>query len=426
MFRNFRSVLNHSRLPLKVDSKNAKVYRVRFLPQAGRLSITRTLFTLSAYTFIGYYWYRTVLSISRDEPIFIPLSLPKLEPSPRYKPDDPEMEEIMKFTRDRHQIYKVRQAIKDRAIVALQKAMSARGFGGNIKADVAMLYFHMPNAPPPVYVQKGIQISFTPTEEKTEETVGILEISYLERVWDRDHQLKKSQILFPTWMYNAMSAAVKDIYYAIRSPRNPEEEPMETLDDVVQYGAGLAEWTFSNFKDDLRKTRPIPPPPRGHILVDGVVQIETDTVIVAVDLTGSFAPNNLEDVRMQHMKVRFMGHKRRRRPMPLSKAPSPPAEVVERLRAENKAYNKITNDQMDKLADALKKPPPSTKRETIEHKPIIDTQTPEKSKSDGIPQESDVLRPDEESSRSKEDGDAGDDKRPSRTSPPPSSRPLDK
>jgi hypothetical protein len=308
MFRRFRSLLSHSRIPFKVDAGNAKVYRVRFVKPRQKGGANRFFYLLSSSALTVILGIKVVQAMSLSgQPLFIPLGFPKQEPPQKFKDTDPEARAFVRFSNDRSRCQKARRIFENKTVEILKKSLPGQ-IGTEVKAIHSLLYFHYPQGPPPSYSQKGLQIIYkppNPTSTSPEDQYSVIEVDYCERRLKFQQQLRRESILYPRWMFQAVSNSIRDIWADITSPREPDEEAIEGFDDLVQYGVDLSQWTFQNLKDDLKKTKPKMPPPNGHVIIDGMVQVTTNNVVITVDLTGSFNPENPEQATVHRMGVRF-------------------------------------------------------------------------------------------------------------------------
>jgi hypothetical protein len=309
MFGRFRSLLSHSRIPFKVDAANAKVYRVRFVkPQRQKGGANRFFYLLSSGALTVILGIKVVQTMSLSgQPIFIPLGFPKQEPPQKFKNTDPEVRAFVRFANDRSRCQKARRVFENKTVEILKKSLPGQ-IGNEVKTIHSLLYFHYPQGPPPSYSQKGLQIVYKPpdpTSTSREDQYSVIEVDYCERRLKFQQQLRRESILYPRWMFQAVSNSIRDIWADITSPREPDEDAIEGFDDLVQYGVDLSQWTFQNLKDDLKKTKPKMPPPNGYVIIDGMVQVTTNNVIITVDLTGSFNPENPEQATVHRMGVRF-------------------------------------------------------------------------------------------------------------------------
>ncbi|KAI5846984.1 hypothetical protein BZA05DRAFT_406056 [Tricharina praecox] len=311
MFKRVRSLLSHSRVPLGVGAvDNANVYRVRFLkpprPRGGGGRLLHIFGGLAVTIILGL---RVVQVMSASgQPVFIPLSFPKQEEQQKYKRSDPEVKAFMRFGSDRARTRRVRRAFEEKTIEILRKSFPDQ-FLGQVKPTHSLLYFHYPPGPPRGYLQKGLQLSYKPpdlTATDPEDKYSVLTVEYVERRLKQEQYLQREAILFPRWMFNAVNNSIRTIWADITLPRDSnEDDKIEDINDLVQYGVDLSQWTLQSFKDDLKKTKRRMPPPNGHIIIDGMVQVTTDNILITVDITGSFNPQKPDEATMHRIAVRF-------------------------------------------------------------------------------------------------------------------------
>ncbi|KAF8536230.1 hypothetical protein BDD12DRAFT_298014 [Trichophaea hybrida] len=311
MFSRLRSILTHSRVPLKVDAaQNASnVYRVRFVkprPKSG----AKFLYVVGTTVITVMLGFRVVQVMGMGgQPLFIPLGFAKQEEPQKFKKDDPEVKAFIKFGSNRALARKARRVFEDKTVQILRTSLAGQ-LGPQIRAIHSLLYFHYPHGPPPGYRQKGLQFVYRqldPTSMDPEDQQSVLEVGYAERRMEADRYLRRESIIFPRWMFYAVKNSLLDIWADITSPRDPnEEEKIEDVFGLVQYGMDLSQWTLANLKDDLKRTRMRLPPPSGHVIIDGMVQVTSNNMLVTVDLTGSFNPENPEQATVHRMSVRFV------------------------------------------------------------------------------------------------------------------------
>lgn len=250
------------------------------------------------------------------QPLFIPLGFPKQDPPQKFQNTDPEVRAFVRFANDRARCWKARTIFENKAVEILKKSLPGQ-IDSEVKAIHSLLYFHYPQGPPPTYSQKGLQIVYRPpdpTATYPDDQYSVIEVDYCERRSKFNQQVRRESILYPRWMFNAVSNSIRDIWADLTDPRELSDEStkIEDFNDLVQYGVDISQWTFQNLKSDLQKTKPRMPPPSGHVIIDGMVQVTTINVVITVDLTGSFNPEIPDEATVHRMAVRFAT----RRPQP--------------------------------------------------------------------------------------------------------------
>lgn len=310
MFSRLRSILRHSRVPITVDSANhaSNVYRVRFLRPVSKERSAKFSHIIGLTLLTAVLGARVVQVMSLNgQPAFIPLGFAKQESPRPFKKDDPEVRAFLRFGSDRARTKKARRVFEDRAVQILQKSLSVK-IGTHIRDVRSMLYFHYPQGPTPGFRQNGLQFVYRPrdpTAVNLEDRSAVIEINYTERHIKPNQYLRRETILYPRWMFYAVRNSLLDIWADITSPRHPDEAEIGGVADLIQYGVDLSQWTLANLKDDLTKTKTRLPPPSGHVIIDGIVQVTTNRMLITVDLTGSFNPENPEQAAVHRMTVRF-------------------------------------------------------------------------------------------------------------------------
>ncbi|KAI5811860.1 hypothetical protein BZA77DRAFT_159293 [Pyronema omphalodes] len=374
MLSRLRSVLTHSRLPLKVDSiattqNAAKLYRVRFVnSRPPKYNFLKAVYYVAA----GMVMCQIGIGVGRamgleGKPIFIPLGFAVQDEPRKFRRGDPEVAHFTQFGNDREKARKVRKIFEQKAVQVLQTSLPGN-LGPHIKRIDSMLYFHYPQGPLPGYRQKGLRFVLNPPpppagnkEAGKESKTKMFECDYAERYMTAQQYLRHSTILYPQWMYNAIRSSVLDIYDQLTTPAGPDpEERINDLNDMVQYGVDLSQWCFTNLKDDLKKSRAQLPPPSGHVIIDGIVQVTSSQMVITVDLTGSFDPRNIEKSHVHKMSVRFAAKSKpvpRKQVMPRAteSAESITRSVATKIEAEEafselEAATKVLNDSNQDLA----------------------------------------------------------------------------
>lgn len=153
--------------------------------------------------------------------------------------------------------------------------------------------------------------------------------------------------MYPKWMLSAVSTMIRDLFRLKFSDIKEAASRDRSID---------AASITTSFKNDLRKNRPKPPVPQGHILIDGMVQIISDQMIVNVDLTGSFNPHNLNERTVQRMTVRFAGRLRR----PTQDVLKKPIELPAIPYPKDSTPNTISKTAAAKINTYLQQTPPPT------------------------------------------------------------------
>lgn len=172
-------------------------------------------------------------------------------------------------------------------------------------------------APPPQYIQTGLLIAASDFTAENH-IYRSIDISVAKRVLPQRDFLRISHITQPTWMLTSIMQSLRGTI-AVLSATAPPEEEVSTLNDAVDFGIGLGAWMWSDLKRNLQRSRKPHPPLRGHITIDGLVQISSDTMVVGVDVTASFHPDQPEQFMFHRARIRFAGRLAKRPPV-LAKA----------------------------------------------------------------------------------------------------------
>jgi len=138
-------------------------------------------------------------------------------------------------------------------------------------------------------------------------------VGFHTRTWDYHQYQTRSSILYPRWMYNALQRSLSSVWKDITREPEKNEEGIEDLIDLVQYGVDISAWTVLNTRETLRKSKPKLPPPNSHIFVDGVVQVISGDMLVVIDITGSFNPDNTREYKVHRAAVRFAARLKQQR-----------------------------------------------------------------------------------------------------------------
>lgn len=102
MFRNLRSLLSYSQVPVRIAAQQDghKLYRVRVVPQGKRIhAYLRSFLILGGFHVAASAMIQTFTS-EWEEPLFIPLGFVEKEARRRYQFSDPDFQTFLKFSRD--------------------------------------------------------------------------------------------------------------------------------------------------------------------------------------------------------------------------------------------------------------------------------------------------------------------------------------
>lgn len=82
---------------------------------------------------------------------------------------------------------------------------------------------------------------------------------------------------------------------------------LDTMDQAVAVGTTTVKQGLHEAQKALRAMRKVAPPPEGHMIIDGIVQLTGDDLVVGIDVLVSFNPETLDDMRFHRTKIRFAG-----------------------------------------------------------------------------------------------------------------------
>lgn len=137
------------------------------------------------------------------------------------------------------------------------------------------------------------------------------------------HRLQN--VAWPSWMFNSVQNSFYRIVKTIKeeidtavsggegdgnigSESDSDQESTALI--VLPHPEFTAKVTFEesmgSFRKNLQKTRPLPPPPKGHMQISGIVQIVGEKIVVHVDVDATFDPETCNDYIFQNMKVRWV------------------------------------------------------------------------------------------------------------------------
>ncbi|RPA89351.1 hypothetical protein L873DRAFT_1722187 [Choiromyces venosus 120613-1] len=282
-----------------------------------------------------------------ENPIFIPMGFAEFVPEREYGPDDPEYAMYMKFKKDPRRALEGKRRVIDALVDYLGKRYGKK-FGGNIEAEIATVYYHYPLRPRE-YKRKGLKIS--PPPPLPDDSPSPLRISNLTYEWTTRpiptatmHRLITA--LYPTWMFSSITTSLQHTYSFLQathfsssptstssltpSTTTPSSSPIDLGKRAISHGiqSGLVH---------LRRTYRRPPAPQGHVVLDGLVQVAGDKLRVAMDVTVSFHPEDLNSIIFHKIDVRYVARNNKRMAVipPSSNkvsAPSPPQVAAGAIR----------------------------------------------------------------------------------------------
>jgi hypothetical protein len=327
MFGRLHTALSSSsRLPLSVaaTARNANIYRIRFVEAREKNSLSARVFYVLAASTLGLISYQLSVGLS-GQPLFLPLEPPRRQPVQKYKRTDAPVVRFLKFCDNPVESKKAKNMFMEIVLeIVRQTFPDAKG---QLRPSGTMLYFHFPKEPLAEFTQRGIMLTYRPPNraanpqegeggggEEGERGRGLgIGVGFHTKTWDYHQYQKRSSILYPRWMYNALQRSLSSVWKDITREPEEDEEGIEDLMDLVQYGVDISAWTVLNTRETLRKSKPKLPPPNSHIFVDGVVQVVSGDMLVVIDITGSFNPDNTREYKVHRAGVRFAARLRQQR-----------------------------------------------------------------------------------------------------------------
>lgn len=162
------------------------------------------------------------------------------------------------------------------------------------------------------------------------------------------HRLKNA--LWPEWMANSLLSSFRRIRDTIRDevtnaadaePEDSDDTQSSTLSVTIPHpfytGKVTFEETMGNFRNTLRKTWKAPPPQKGFVRVEGVIQITSEKLLVHVDVDATFNPETMKDFRFKTLKVRYVARMPEKPQSPMFKARNPKRPPPAAIEASPKA-----------------------------------------------------------------------------------------
>ncbi|KAI5847249.1 hypothetical protein DFP73DRAFT_544686 [Morchella snyderi] len=318
MFRNLKNFLSRSRIPVRISAQSDKYkfYRVRFIPQDKRFNgLFRGLLLLSGCHIAANIMLQT-FSNGWEEPLFIPMGFLEEGPRRRYELTDPELQAFLKFNKDT----KKALAARTKVIEILVKNLEANNrskFGGDVKAEGSILYYHYPVGPPPEYIRKGLLIS--PVErdslDQSEGASHPLRLSNLKYEWvsrpvPQNTMHRLSTALYPSWVFNSLYLSAQATLGWLQALK-ASGKTVDSMGDLVVMGTTTVKQGLGVTHRILQRTMKPPPPPRGHVVIDGIVQVSGNNLVVGIDIIASFDPETLGNLVFHKTHIRYVGKKRR-------------------------------------------------------------------------------------------------------------------
>lgn len=118
------------------------------------------------------------------------------------------------------------------------------------------------------------------------------------------HRLNSA--LYPSWVLNSLYSSLLDTFTWLSAG--------QSMDPVALGGTAIMKGLI-DVHQKLRRSWKPPPPPKGHVIIDGIVQVGGNDLIVGIDVTASFNPETLGEWRFHRTEVRFAGKVKKRAKM---------------------------------------------------------------------------------------------------------------
>ena len=150
--------------------------------------------------------------------------------------------------------------------------------------------------------------------------------------------------IWPQWMFNSLKTSLQRVVKTIKDEikavdaEEPEVDskgnkidPILTIPHPELTGKVAFDETVGNFRNTLRRTptaKRLPPPPKGHIRVTGIVQITGEKMLIHVDVDATFDPTTCDRFTFYHIKVRYVAYAARSQKVPTTEQ----QHIVEALR----------------------------------------------------------------------------------------------
>lgn len=300
-----------------------KIYRVRI-----RTAERNTLlwpFMSAATLFLA----TKLATGDNDRKIFIPLTLSREVPQPPYTRDDPVVQTFTEFSQNSKLQTEVQYKLADLTVKAFEKDRNK--FGKNMGCSIMWLWFQYPTAPPPKYEQSGLTITRNSITWTTREIHPFYFYRLMVALW-------------PRWMFNSLKTSFQRVVKTIKEEINAADveeseldskgnkiDPILTIPHPELTGKVAFDETVGNFRNTLRRTpavKNLPPPPKGHIQVSGIVQITGEKMLIHVDVNAAFDPTTCDRFTFYHIKVRYVAYAARSQKIPTTQQ----QHIVEALR----------------------------------------------------------------------------------------------
>lgn len=115
-----------------------------------------------------------------------------------------------------------------------------------------------------------------------------------------------SNTLYPSSVFYSFYGSVANTFNWLYNLQD-NDYSVDSMGDLVAVGTTAIKQGLSDTQKALLIMRKLEPPPPGHAIIDGLVQVTGDDLVVSVDILVSFNPETLDDLRFHRAKVRFAG-----------------------------------------------------------------------------------------------------------------------
>jgi len=158
------------------------------------------------------------------------------------------------------------------------------------------------------------RLKISPPQPLPDDTLPLLRISNLTYEWSTRpiptatmHRLITA--FYPTWMFSSVTTSLQHTYSFLQAANlstltSPTSSPIDLGKRAISHGiqSGIVQ---------LRRTYRRPPAPQGHVVLDGLVQVAGDKLRVAMDVTVSFHPEDLNSIIFHKIDVRYVARNKR-------------------------------------------------------------------------------------------------------------------
>ncbi|KAL7270959.1 hypothetical protein RUND412_006315 [Rhizina undulata] len=366
MFRNLKSLLSFSRVPFRIAAKTPYIHRVRFVPPPKNfeLKFRYTFPVLAGFSILGWAGTSGVLV---ENPIFIPLGPAWKMPQRKYGKDDPEMKSFQEFGRDHNKMVKCRKMLLEK-LVKYFDATNREKMGEEIRTTASILYFGFPAGPPQEYMRPGLLLTADKPKPEEAEPRQLMpyafthvNYSWTTRPVEDTTVHRLSRLLYPSLTFNSLYASVRHSFSWFTAAVKGGS-PIDSFDSAVSIGQEAVIEGIEVMKKEYRKGWKPPPPPRGHVIIYGMVEVKGDNLVVGVDVAASFDPESMEDWKFLKMELKFVGRLAKKPALPKP----PPIVIPQKREMATQVVSGLKADIASMSAAALKKEVEVKKEQLLE------------------------------------------------------------